>query len=167
MRIDRRRRLLKDKIKTVSSLKEIVLGLRGKGKIVVFTNGCFDVLHFGHAKYLEDAKRKGDVLVVAVNSDSSVRKLKGDKRPIVAEKDRAGLIAALESVDYVTIFDEDTPLRVIKELKPAVLVKGADWDKKDIVGADYVLGRGGNVATVKLLEGRSTTNLIKKIAKLF
>lgn len=159
--------MLRNKIKTVASLKKIISRLREKDRRVVFTNGCFDLLHFGHAKYLQDAKGKGDILVVAVNSDASVRKIKGNKRPVVAAKDRASLIAALESVDYVTIFGEDTPLKVIKELKPDVLVKGSDWDKKAIVGADYVLSCGGKVSTVKLLKGRSTTNLIKKIAKLF
>jgi D-beta-D-heptose 7-phosphate kinase/D-beta-D-heptose 1-phosphate adenosyltransferase len=103
---------------------------------------------------------------VAVNSDSSVRKIKGEKRPIVNEKDRLGIIAALQSVDYAVLFKEKTPIKVIKLLKPDILVKGADWDKNNIVGADYVASTGGRVSTIKLIKGRSTTNLIEKIAKL-
>jgi D-beta-D-heptose 7-phosphate kinase/D-beta-D-heptose 1-phosphate adenosyltransferase len=167
MRTGRRGRFLKEKIKNLNALKKIILTLKRKGKKIVFTNGCFDLLHYGHVKYLEDAKRKGDILVVAINSDASVRKLKGKNRPIVNQKDRLGLIAALESVDYVVSFNEDTPLKVIKELKPDMLVKGADWDRKQIVGSEFVLNYGGNVSTIKLIEGRSTTNLIKKIAKIF
>jgi D-beta-D-heptose 7-phosphate kinase/D-beta-D-heptose 1-phosphate adenosyltransferase len=158
--------LLKEKIRNLSSLKKIISRIKKSGKKVVFTNGCFDLLHYGHVKYLEDAKRIGDVLVVAVNSDSSVRRIKGKNRPIVNEKDRLRLIAALESVDYAVLFKEKTPIKVIKLLKPDILVKGADWDKNNIVGADYVRGTGGRVSTVKLIKGRSTTNLIKKIAKL-
>ena len=158
--------MLKEKISNLSTLKKTISRLKKAGKKVVFTNGCFDLLHYGHVKYLQDARRKGDVLVVAVNSDSSVRKIKGKKRPIVNEKDRLGIIAALQSVDYAVLFKEKTPLKVIKLLKPDILVKGADWDKNNIVGADYVAGTGGRVSTIKLIKGRSTTNLIKKIAKL-
>jgi len=159
--------LLKDKVKSLAALKRIICGLKKSGKKVVFTNGCFDLLHFGHAKYLEEAKRKGDVLVVAVNSDSSTRRIKGKRRPIVDEKNRLLMMAALESVDYVTKFNEDTPLNVIKALKPDVLVKGADWGKGNIVGRDFVVRYGGRVSTVKLVRGLSTTNLIHKIAKKF
>ncbi len=134
---------------------------------MVFTNGCFDLLHYGHVKYLEDAKAKGDILVVGVNSDSSVRKIKGKKRPVVGEKDRIRIIAALESVDYVILFKEDTPLKLIQALKPNVLVKGADWNKKHIVGRDTVLSHGGRVLNIKFVKGRSSTSLIKKIAKSF
>jgi rfaE bifunctional protein nucleotidyltransferase chain/domain len=157
--------LLEGKIKSLNALKKIILRLKEKGKKIVFTNGCFDLLHYGHVKYLEDARRKGDILIVAINSDASVRRLKGDKRPIVNQKDRLRLIAALESVDYTLLFNDQIPLRLIKELKPDILVKGADWDRKQIVGSDIVLSYGGNVSTVKFTEGRSTTNLIKKIAK--
>ncbi|MBM3250189.1 MAG: D-glycero-beta-D-manno-heptose 1-phosphate adenylyltransferase [Candidatus Omnitrophica bacterium] len=159
--------MLKDKIKSRVGLERIVSGLKRRGRRIVFTNGCFDLLHFGHARYLEQAKRFGDILIVGVNSDSSVRKIKGKKRPIVKERDRASLIAALESVDFVTIFSEPTPLRLIQRLKPDVLIKGADWNKKGIVGEEFVKGRGGRVATVKLERGRSTTGLIGKIAKTF
>jgi D-beta-D-heptose 7-phosphate kinase/D-beta-D-heptose 1-phosphate adenosyltransferase len=159
--------LLKEKIKNLNSLKKIILKLKKRGRKIVFTNGCFDLLHYGHVKYLEDAKSKGDILVVAINSDASVRKIKGKKRPIMAQEDRLSLIAALESVDYAVLFNEETPLKVIKELRPDVLVKGADWGRKQIVGSDTVLSYGGKVSTIKLAKGRSTTNLIKKIAKIF
>jgi len=157
--------LFNSKIKSRKALKNIISRLQYQGKKIVFTNGCFDILHYGHAKYLEDAKGKGDILIVAVNSDASVRKLKGDSRPIVSQIDRAKVIAALESVDFVTIFDEDTPFEVIKLLKPNVLVKGADWNKGDIVGADIVLKQGGKVYAIKLAPGRSTTKIIEKIKK--
>lgn len=155
------------KIKGLDKLTKIIAGLKAKGKKIVFTNGCFDLLHWGHVKYLEDAKSKGDILIVAINRDASVRRIKGTKRPIVKEKDRAGIVAALESVDYVVLFIEDTPLKVIKLLKPDILVKGADWNKINIVGADYVLSYGGRVSTIKLIQGRSTTGLIRKIAQSF
>jgi D-beta-D-heptose 7-phosphate kinase/D-beta-D-heptose 1-phosphate adenosyltransferase len=157
--------LLKEKIKPLSALCRCLSREKIRGKKIVFTNGCFDLLHLGHARYLEEAKRKGDVLVVAVNSDASVRRLKGAGRPIVNERDRAGLIASLQSVDYVVIFREDTPLKVISALTPDVLVKGADWKKKDIVGADIVKAGAGRVVTIPLVKGRSSSNLIRKIAK--
>jgi D-beta-D-heptose 7-phosphate kinase/D-beta-D-heptose 1-phosphate adenosyltransferase len=159
--------MLKQKIKHLDSLKKIVSQLKRKGKRIVFANGCFDILHYGHVKYLEDAKRTGDILIVGVNSDSSVRRIKGDKRPIVKEADRVSLVAALESVDYAVLFNEGTPIKVIESLKPDVLIKGADWGKANIVGARLVLGLGGKVIRIKLIEGRSTTKLINKIAKLF
>lgn len=141
--------------------------LKNKGAKVVFTNGCFDLLHYGHVKYLQEAKNKGDILIVAINSDASVRRIKGNSRPIIREKDRLRIVAALESVDYVVLFGEDSPLKVIRTLEPDILIKGADWQKLKIVGADFVIGGGGRVATLKLAKGRSTTNLIKKIAKGF
>jgi len=158
--------VLKTKIKSLSLLKKIISHLHNKGERIVFTNGCFDLLHFGHAKYLEDARSKGDRLVVAINSDASVKKIKGNNRPIMNESDRLGLVAALESVDFVVLFNEETPLKVIKELKPDILVKGADWKKNNIVGSDIVKKYGGSVSTIKLVRGRSTTNFINKIAKL-
>lgn len=166
MRTCRTGPLLK-KIKKINALKKIIFSLKAKGKKIVFTNGCFDLLHYGHIKYLEDAKSKGDILVVAINSDASVRRIKGEKRPIVNEKERLRLIAALESVDYVVIFKEDTPFKVIKLLKPDILVKGADWHKDNIVGRDFVLSYGGKVSSIKLVKGRSTTNLIRKIVHAF
>lgn len=159
--------MLKDKIKSINELKRILPRYRKLGKKIVFTNGCFDILHFGHAKYLEEAKRKADILVVGVNSNSSIRKIKGEERPVINEKYRMGLVASLESVDYVVLFKEETPFKIIRALKPDILVKGADWNKEDIVGADFVLKNGGKVYTLKLVKGLSTTNLIKKIAKLY
>lgn len=159
--------MLKTKIKNLTELKKIIANFKARGKKIVFTNGCFDLLHYGHIKYLGDAKGMGDILVVAINSDSSVRKIKGSKRPIINEHDRLRTVAALTSVDYVVPFNENTPIKVIKLLKPNVLVKGADWKKNDIVGSNFVLSYGGSVSTVKLVRGHSTSNLIKKIAKVF
>jgi D-beta-D-heptose 7-phosphate kinase/D-beta-D-heptose 1-phosphate adenosyltransferase len=155
------------KIKSPRELKKIVSRLQARGKKIVFTNGCFDLLHYGHVKYLQDAKREGDILIVGVNRDASVRRIKGRQRPLVGENDRAGIIAALGSVDYVVLFKEDTPREIIKLLKPDILVKGADWQKKNIVGAPFVKSQGGRVVTIKLIKGCSTTHLIKKIAKIF
>jgi rfaE bifunctional protein nucleotidyltransferase chain/domain len=146
-------------------LEKIIAGLKKNGKRIVFTNGCFDLLHYGHARYLEESKRKGDILIVGVNSDASVRKIKGCRRPIVAQKDRMSLVAALESVDYVVSFDEETPINLIKLIIPDMLVKGADWEKNNIAGGSFLNSRGGKTVTVKLVKGRSTTNLIKKIAE--
>lgn len=154
---------LETKIKTIIQLKKIIARLKTRGKTIVFTNGCFDLLHYGHVKYLEDAKKKGDILVVAVNSDTSVKRIKGKKRPLVNGKDRIRIIAGLESVDYVVLFREDTPFKIIKSLKPDILVKGADWAKNSIVGSDAILRWGGRVSTIRLVKGRSTTNLIRKI----
>ncbi len=156
--------MINSKIRNTIQLKRIIQRLKTQGKKIVFTNGCFDLLHYGHVKYLEDAKRKGHILVVAINNDASVRRLKGNKRPIINQKDRLLTIAALESVDYVVLFTEDTPLKAIKLIKPDILIKGADWHKNNIVGASFVQGYGGTVSTIKLAKGRSTTGLIKKIA---
>ena len=157
--------LLEKKIKNLNQLKRITSRLKSQGKTIVFTNGCFDLLHYGHVKYLQEAKQKGDILVVAINSDASVRKIKGKKRPLVSENDRLRIIAALESVDYAILFKENTPLEIIKSLRPDILVKGADWNKNNIAGNDIVLTYGGKVDTIDLIKGRSTTNLIKKIVK--
>lgn len=167
MRTNRTSPFLRGKIKNLNSLKKIVSRIKKQGKKIVFTNGCFDILHYGHAKYLEDAKRKGDILIVGVNNDRSVRRIKGNKRPIVNESDRISLIAALESVDYAVLFNEDTPIKVIEALSPNILVKGADWEKGNIVGEDIVSKLGGKVVRIKLVKGRSTSNIIKKIAKEF
>ncbi|MFA5362550.1 MAG: D-glycero-beta-D-manno-heptose 1-phosphate adenylyltransferase [Candidatus Omnitrophota bacterium] len=155
--------MIKNKIKTLPQLRKIIASLKSKGKRVVFTNGCFDILHAGHAQYLEDARKMGDTLVVAVNSDRSVKAIKGRIRPIVAEKDRIRMIAALESVDFVVLFKETTPLRIIQALVPDIIVKGSDWDKSKIVGGDFITAHGGRVRTIRLLPGRSTSGLIKKI----
>jgi D-beta-D-heptose 7-phosphate kinase/D-beta-D-heptose 1-phosphate adenosyltransferase len=157
--------MFESKLKSKNSLVKIISSLRKRGKKVVFTNGCFDVLHYGHAKYLEAARSKADVLVVAINSDASVKKLKGRGRPVVSQNYRAKMVAALESVDFVVIFGEPTPLEMIKFLKPDVLVKGGDWKEKDIVGADFVKSRGGRVYSLKFIKGFSTTDIIKKIGQ--
>ncbi len=154
-----------NKIKSLSQLKNEVRKIKQNGKTVVFTNGCFDILHYGHVKYLQDAARLGDILVVGVNSDTSVRKIKGKNRPINNESDRARIIAALESSSLVTIFNEETPIELIRLVRPDVLVKGSDWKNKTIVGADFVLKHGGKVKTIRLSKGRSTTNIINSIAK--
>jgi rfaE bifunctional protein nucleotidyltransferase chain/domain len=155
--------MLENKIKSLRALKKELARFKKKNKKIVFTNGCFDILHYGHVKYLQEAKKKGDYLVVAVNSDSSVKRIKNRHRPIVCEKDRLRVVAGLESVDYVTLFKEDTPLDVIKNLKPDILIKGADWNKNNIIGKDQVQSYGGRILTIKLVNGRSTTSLIKRI----
>ena len=157
--------MFESKLKSKNSLVKIISSLQKRGKKVVFTNGCFDILHYGHAKYLEIAKAKADVLVVAINSDASVKKLKGKDRPVVSQNYRAKMVTALESVDFAVIFPEETPLKIIQALKPDVLVKGGDWKEKDIVGADFVRQRGGRVYSVKFIKGFSTTDIIKKIGK--
>lgn len=159
--------MIADKIKTIHQLKKAATLLKAKGKRIVFTNGCFDLLHWGHAKYLEEAKKKGDILIVGINSDSSVKKLKGSNRPVTAEKQRTSLVAALESVNYVITFSQSTPLRLIKMLKPDVLVKGSDWKSKNIVGKKFVESYGGRVLTIPFVSELSSSKLIKKIAKKF
>ena len=149
------------------SLKKLSASLKGKKKKqVVFTNGCFDIIHAGHVRYLNKAKALGDILVVGLNSDSSVRTIKGPKRPIVPQRERAEILSALASVDYVVVFGDPTPIKLIEAIKPDILVKGADWAAKDIVGADIVKRYGGRLIRRKLVVGRSTTNIIKKISRL-
>ncbi len=165
MRTGRRSLNSLNKVKPLSQLIKIISRLKKEGQKIVFTNGCFDLLHYGHAKYLEAAKSKGDILVVGVNSDASIKRIKGKDRPIVEENNRLHLIAALESVDFAVLFQEDTPLELIKKIRPDILIKGADWKHKGIVGADFIKSYGGRVSTVELVKGLSTTNLIKIIAK--
>src|SRR5512141_703612 len=141
------------KIKTVTELKPLLAILRATGKKVVFTNGCFDLIHTGHTRYLAKAKSLGDLLIVAVNSDSSVRGIKGEKRPINNEADRMETLASLESVDYVVLFNEPDPHRIIGELQPDVLVKGGDWPIDKIIGRDVVEAGGGKVISVGYIEG--------------
>lgn len=154
------------KVLTLKRLTEVLAPLRKKGRRVVFTNGCFDVIHAGHVRYLASARALGDVLVVGLNSDSSVRAVKGPTRPIVPERERAEVLSALASVDYVVLFADPTPLRLIEALLPDVLVKGSDWAAHEIVGAEAVKAHGGRVARVRLVKGRSTTNIIKRILEL-
>lgn len=155
------------KMKTVKELRPLLDILRATGKKIVFTNGCFDLIHTGHTRYLAKARSFGDILVVAVNSDSSVRMIKGDNRPINNEEDRMETLAALESVDFVTLFDEPDPHKIISELQPDVLVKGGDWPVEKIIGRDVVEARGGKVISVGYIEGASTTGIIEKILKKY
>ena len=143
-------------------MRAVLARLKKAGKKVIFTNGAFDILHAGHVTYLEFARKQGDVLVVGLNSDSSVRRYKGDKRPINKQADRAKVLAALECVDYVVIFNEDEPAKLIAELLPNVLVKGADWAHY-VSGRDVVEKNGGKVVLAKMVAGRSTTGVIQKI----
>lgn len=165
MRTSRASALSRNKIKKISQLVKIIKTLQKKGKEIVFTNGCFDILHYGHVQYLEIAKTKGDILVLGLNSDSSVRKIKGKNRPIVNQTDRSKILAGLESVDFLVIFNETTPLKTIQKVKPDILIKGGDWKTDNIVGGDFVKSYGGKVETIKLAPGRSTTNIIKRIEK--
>ena len=155
------------KIKTVLELRPLLGVLQATGKKIVFTNGCFDLIHTGHTRYLAKAKSFGDILLVAVNSDSSVRMIKGEKRPINTQAERAENLAALESVDFVTIFDEPDPHKIISELQPDVLVKGGDWPVEKIIGRDVVEARGGDVISVGYIEGASTTGIIEKIVRKY
>lgn len=155
------------KIKDREVLAEIIAGEKGRGKRIVFTNGCFDLLHAGHVKYLQKARQFGDLLVLGLNSDASVRRLKGDKRPLIAEEERAHLLAALDCVDYLVIFDEDTPLELIALLTPHVLVKGGDYTVETVVGHEIVEAAGGRVELVEFVDGRSTTGLIERILSAY
>jgi rfaE bifunctional protein nucleotidyltransferase chain/domain len=147
-----------------AELREALAEERRAGRTVVFTNGCFDLLHPGHVRSLREARGFGDLLVVGVNSDRSVGRLdKGPGRPILTEDERAEVLAALEMIDYVTFFDEDTPLELIHAVEPDVLVKGGDWNEADIVGAEFVRGRGGRVARMTYHPGLSTTEVVRRI----
>jgi len=154
------------KILSVEALIEMRLRWRRDQRRVVFTNGCFDILHRGHVEYLQAARLAGDVLIVGLNSDDSVRRLKGEGRPILPFEDRAYLLAALEAVNYVCGFDEDTPLQLIEKLIPDILIKGADYRPEEIVGKEVVEKNGGKIITVPLVPQRSTSNIIQKIISL-
>ncbi len=158
--------MLSNKIKTLPQIAAAIKKLKQKNKKVVFTNGCFDILHAGHVNYLSKAKSLGDVLVIGLNSDGSAKKLKGKSRPIVAQKNRAILLAALEAVDFVVVFNDLAPLKLIKLVKPDVLVKGGDWKKENIVGYDFVKSYGGKVKSLVYIKGLSTRGLIDKIRNL-
>ena len=151
------------KIKTRTELAGLLATRRARGERIVFTNGCFDLMHIGHTRYLEAARALGDLLVVGVNSDRSVRALKGAERPIVAESERAEILAAFEAVDFVVIFDQETPRELIAQLLPDVLVKGADWGSEEIVGRAEVEAAGGRVASIPLQTGYSTSEILKAI----
>lgn len=144
-------------------LQALLAKLRQEGKTIVTTNGCFDILHVGHVRYLEETKKLGDVLIVALNSDASVRRLKGEGRPINNENDRAEVLNALKSVDYVVLFDEDSPMQLLAEIKPDVHTKGADYTVETLPEAKVILENGGRVEFIKFVEGKSTTSTIAKI----
>lgn len=159
----------RSKIKSSAALKKALSALRktrgkNKGAKVVFTNGCFDLIHRGHVTYLEQARRQGDVLVVALNADESVRRLKGPSRPVNPLEDRLEVMAALECVDFVTWFEEDTPVETVRKLEPDVYVKGGDWKVEDLPEAPVVKSYGGRVKVLSFVEGRSTTGIIQKIS---
>ena len=156
--------IIKSKISlTKDELSEWLSICRFRGKKIVFSNGCFDIVHKGHIEYLAKAANFGDILIIGLNSDSSVRKLKGDNRPVQDESSRAIILAAMHFVSKVILFDEDTPYELIKYIKPDVLVKGSDYKVEDIVGYDIVTSRGGKVETIDFIDGYSTSNIILKI----
>src|SRR3712207_93084 len=143
----------------------VVEEAKKQGKIVVFTNGCFDILYVGHLRYLEEAKRQGDILIIGVNSDASVKRLKGETRPINSEKDRAEMLCGLAAVDYTVLFEEDTPIELLEELKPSIHVKGGDYAKEELPETETVEKHGGEVRILRFVEGKSTTNIVNKIQK--
>lgn len=153
------------KIVDLDNALKIVSDLRSKGKKVVFTNGCFDILHMGHIRYLCEAKSLGDFLIVGLNSDNSVKRIKGSFRPIQDERSRAELLASIGFIDMVILFEEDTPIQLITRLRPDVLVKGGDWDIKDIVGAKEVLEAGGRVEVIRYLPNYSTSSIVERILR--
>lgn len=155
---------------TVLNLSDLIDRLnehKKNNQRIVFTNGCFDILHVGHVRYLSEAKAQGDILVVGLDSDASVRKIKEEQRPIISQDQRAEILASLRCVDYVTIFDDADPLPLISAIKPDVLVKGADWQEDDIIGADVVKENGGKVVRVSVVPDSSTSDIIQKIVKLY
>ena len=154
-----------EKVVGINTLKRKIAQLRKRKKTIAFTNGCFDLLHYGHVNYLQSARKKNRILIIGLNSDSSVRRIKGAGRPIVAQQYRAKVLAALSCVDFVTIFSQATPLKLIKALKPGVLIKGADWKGKEVVGAQFVRSYGGKVELVKYLPGLSTSKMVDSIVK--
>jgi rfaE bifunctional protein nucleotidyltransferase chain/domain len=158
--------MLAAKVLSLEKAVALVEHLRHDGRSVVFTNGVFDILHPGHVRYLQDARKEGEALIVGVNSDRSVKAIKGPSRPITPEAERAEVLAALECVSAVVLFDEDDPQRLINRLQPDVLVKGADWAADRIVGRETVEARGGRVVRIPLAEGHSTSAIIEKIQRL-
>jgi len=151
------------KIRTCRELQHLLLEEKSRGRSIVFTNGCFDLLHVGHVKYLQKARALGDLLVLGLNSDASIRRLKGEKRPLIGEEERAHILAALDCIDYLVIFDEDTPYELITQLRPDILVKGGDYLAEEVVGKEIVEGYGGRVELIRFVDGKSTTNIIEKI----
>ena len=156
-----------NKILNWEDLKGAVEGRRHRGEKIAFTNGCFDILHVGHVRYLREARRKGDLLILALNSDVSVRAIKGEKRPLVPEAERAEVVASLEAVDYVTLFDQPTPLKLIEYLQPDLLIKGGDWREEAVVGREAVRSWGGKVLLIPVVEGASTSNIVEKVLRVY
>lgn len=154
---------LSEKIVNLLKLIEIVEDSRHRGKKIVFTNGCFDILHMGHVAVLRKAKNLGDLLIVGLNSDASVRRLKGRRRPIMPIEERAAILASLTCVDHITVFEDDTPVNLLMAIKPDILVKGNDYTKEQVVGGDVVVSYGGRVELVELVSGVSTTSIIDRI----
>ncbi|HDQ03020.1 MAG TPA: D-glycero-beta-D-manno-heptose 1-phosphate adenylyltransferase [Deltaproteobacteria bacterium] len=152
-----------NKILERNELKKKTDALKREGKKIAFTNGCFDILHVGHVRYLRQAKQTADILILALNSDSSVKKIKGEKRPLVNQEERAEIVAALEFIDFVTIFDEQTPLELINLLKPDVLIKGGDWTEEQIVGREEIAQWGGKLVVIPEIKDKSTTNIVEEI----
>jgi D-beta-D-heptose 7-phosphate kinase/D-beta-D-heptose 1-phosphate adenosyltransferase len=152
-----------EKLKKAEELEPLLSREKARGQRIVFTNGCFDILHRGHLHVLRQAKALGDLLIVAVNSDASVRRIKGPRRPVISQTGRAELIAALEMVDYVVLFDEDDPCSLLKAFKPDILAKGGDYGRDTVVGAEIVEGYGGRVAVIPFLAGFSTTEIIERM----
>jgi rfaE bifunctional protein nucleotidyltransferase chain/domain len=158
---------MRSKILKLSDLVKVLESLREAGKRIVFTNGCFDILHAGHVRYLAAARSKGDILVLGLNSDISVKSIKPENRPIVSQDQRAEVLAGLACVDYITIFDEPDPLALIQTIKPDVLIKGADWKEAEIIGSNVVKSYGGKVIRIEVVPGISTSLIIQKILKLY
>lgn len=156
-----------DKTVTGKELGELVSEAKANGKRIVMTNGCFDILHAGHVRYLEAAAGLGDILIVGLNTDASVRAIKGEKRPVMPESARAEVLSGLSSVDYVVLFEETTPIALIREVVPDILVKGGDWAQEQIVGADFIIRNGGQVRTIPLVEGISTSGIISKVISAY
>ncbi len=152
-----------NKLQTTKQIEKTLEQLKKERKTIAFTNGCFDILHAGHVSYLEKAKNFADILIVGLNSDNSIKRLKGAKRPINSERDRAIILCGLSCVDYVVIFEEDTPIKLIKTIKPDILIKGADWKEKAVAGCDFIKSYGGKCQFIDLLDNHSTTNIIEKI----
>lgn len=157
---------MKQKVIDFNKIEDFADQLHAEGKRIVFTNGCFDIIHSGHVRYLKDASNLGDILILGLNSDSSVKRLKGSERPINSEEDRLIVLSALEMIDYLVVFEEDTPLSLIEKIRPNVIVKGGDWSVEQIVGSDFVISNGGTVRSLPYHQGRSTTEIIDKINKL-
>ena len=151
------------KLKTWAEIKIIVKDLKAVGNKIVFTNGCFDIIHAGHVEYLQEAANLGDILIIGLNSDSSVKKLKGKNRPINSQIDRAKVLSGFTTVSYIVLFEEETPYMLIDHIKPDMLVKGGDWQPEEIVGSDIVLTNGGSVRSLSYKEGNSTSSIIEKM----